>query len=73
MPSSTWKDPTSPQHVNKDTQTYMQQIPEHPHTHREREKDAQRDKPQETAKCVYKFSKATGLKGATVMETLDGF
>lgn len=45
--------------------TCMQRIALHPH--REREKDARRDKPRETAKCVYKFSKATGLKGATVM------
>lgn len=32
-----------------------------------REKDTWRDKPQETAKCVYKFSKTTGLKGVALM------
>ncbi len=61
------KRPNIPQHVTKDTRTNIHAVDGVTPPQREREKDAQRDKPRETAKCVYKFSKATGLKGATVM------
>lgn len=39
----------------------------HIRTKRKREKDTWRDEPQETAKCVYKFSKTAGLKGVALM------